>query len=234
MESSQALDPRDVRPGGGRFARDKLVLALIAGPAVGLMWAWLAEMSQFYVAESLLLSALVGVFIGLTLVGLVRFARIGHRPTILATVVLAAVAAAVVPCVFPADSDSANWPSRLLDVIVILAMAAAVTIPAMRVPFCNRCETWYRTVRNGKIDVPSARRLAEICDIEPVGDLRSPRYRLSRCQGGCGPTRCELSWEESKVGVYLARVWLDDRQREQVEAVLDELATENAAENNDE
>jgi hypothetical protein len=118
----------------------------------------------------------------------------------------------------------AAWLSWGVDAILTLAAALAVTIPAFRLPYCNRCGTWYRTVRNGKIDVPSARRLAETCGVEEIPGLRSPRYRASCCQGGCGPTCFELSWEEPNGVVDLARVWLDVEKRNQVAAILDELA----------
>ena len=95
----------------------------------------------------------------------------------------------------------AAWLSWAIDAMLVVAGAAAVTVPSTRVPYCNRCKTWYRTVRGGKIDIPTARRLAELFDVEQIDAFRSPRFRLSSCQGGCGPTRCELSWEEPDGGV---------------------------------
>jgi len=217
---------------GGRFSWGALGLALTAGPAIGLMWAWLAEMSAAFVARSLLTAVLAGVFIGLTLVALARLTQAGHRPTILLAVVLAVAAAAVFPGVF-AFVDWSAWPTWMVDGTAMLIAAIAAAAPALRVPYCNRCGSWYRTTRNGKIDVPTARRLAQICDIDEIGEFRSPRYRLSGCQGGCGPARCELSWSESNVGVYLARVWLDDRQHAEVEALLNGLAEDNKLENDE-
>ena len=127
----------------------------------------------------------------------------------------------------------AAWLTWAVDAMLTLAAAVAVTIPAFRVPYCNRCRSWYRTVRNGKIDVPTARRLAETCGVDEIAGLHSPRYRLSCCQGGCGPTRCELSWEEPDGAVDLVRVWLDAEQRNQVAAILDELADERCEMMND-
>ena len=102
-----------------------------------------------------------------------------------------------------------------------------MTIPAVRVPYCNQCRTWYRTVRNGKIDLPTAGRLAELLGVETAGAPRSARYRLSACQGGCGPTRCELSWEHGG-GVdlvrTLARCPTEERSRPRM---LDGLGNEN-------
>jgi len=40
---------------------------------------------------------------------------------------------------------------------------------------------------HGKIDVPTARRVAETCGVDEIAGLRSPRYRLSCCHAGCGP-----------------------------------------------
>jgi hypothetical protein len=115
---------------------------------------------------------------------------------------------------------------HLFDSFLTLAAAVVVTIPAVRVPYCNRCKTWYRTVRNGKIDVSTARRLAETCGVEGIENFHSPRYRLSCCHGGCSPTCCELTWEDSDGTVELARVWLDGEKRNQVATILDPLARE--------
>jgi len=119
--------------------------------------------------------------------------------------------------------DWAAWLSWAIDAMLVVAGAAAATIPSMRVPYCNRCGTWYRTIRHGKIDLPTARRLAELLDVEEIEQIHSPRYRLSSCQGGCGPTRCELSWEEPGGGVDLVRVWLAPEKRNQVASILDGL-----------
>ena len=280
----------------GGFAPVAFLLALVIAPVVGLIWGWAAEAVQFYVAPFLLFPIVVGVFTGLTIVGLTRFAQIGHRPTVLLAVVLAAAVAAcgqhylhylstysrplslppfesgteerAAPSAdelakrdtvvqnlgalqkeltpgfgkymlaqarrgrpLPGGYVAAGWAAWLtwaVDVLLTLAAAVAVTLPGIRVPYCNRCRTWYRTIRNGKIDVHTAQLLAEICNVEAIPDLHSPRYRLSCCQGGCGPTRCELSWEESNGAVDLVRVWLDGEQRNRIAAVLDGLSGEGA------
>lgn len=126
------------------------------------------------------------------------------------------------------------WLSWTIDALLVVAAAAAVTVPATRVPFCNRCRSWYRTIRGGRIDVLTARRLAELVGVQEVNHPRSARYRLSSCQGGCGPTRLELSWEEANGAVDLARVWLDPATRNQVAAILDGLADGDAEATNDE
>lgn len=262
---------------GGQFAWQGLLLAIVVAPLFGLIWAWLAEGAQAYFAPLILFPLLVGTFAGLSVVGLVRFAHVGHRPTILLAAVLAAVVAAtaqhgfgylntyywarppVGPGVAPGmdfselfqemrpsfgeymaaqaqrgrplllDYTAQGWGAWLtwaVDLLLVIAGAIAVTIPAMRVPYCNRCRTWYRTIRNGKIDQPTALRIAELVGVDEVDHPRSPRYRLSACEGGCGPTRCELSWEESDGAIALVRAWLDSAARNQVAAILDGLESE--------
>jgi hypothetical protein len=289
MQVSSAVDQPNPLPLRGAFSAVVFFLALALGPAVGLIWGWAANAVQFYVSPFLLFPIVVGVFAGLTVVGLARFGQVGHRPTILMAALLAAGVAAVaqhyldylatyspssraallakmtreVPGIGEAlrreacaenlkaisqqftpsfgeylvaqarrgrplpggyvASGWAAWLSWAVDAALTLAAAVVVTLPAVRIPYCNRCHTWYRTIRNGKIDVDTARRLAVICNADVLSDPRSPRYRLSCCQGGCGPTRCELSWEEAGGTVDLVRVWLDGEQRDQVVAALDEL-----------
>ena len=261
----------------GNFTWNGLLLAILIAPLFGLIGAWVAEVAQSYFAPMILFPVLLGVFAGLSIVGLVRFAQIGHRPTILlAAVVTAAVAAAgqhyfgylatyywVGPSV---DTGTATrqdlsalvremtpsfgeymhaqarrgrplfeglvaqgwmaWLTWAIDVLLVVTGAVAVTIPALRVPYCNRCGTWYRTIRSGKIDLQTALRLAEQVGVDEIDHPRSPRYRLSACQSGCGPTRCELSWEETDGAVSLVRVWLDPAGRSQVAAILDGLESQ--------
>lgn len=259
---------------GGSFSWTGLILVLVVGPLFGLVWAWIAEVAQSYFAPLILFPLLVGAFVGLSTVGLVRFAQIGHRPTIVLAAVLAAVIAglgehgvsylsayywktqsaggvagqdlsALVQEMRPSFGQfmeaqarrgrpllgdvvacgSAAWLTWAIDALLVVVGAVAVTLPAMRVPYCKRCRSWYRTIRAGKIDMMTARRLAELAGVEEEGKLHSPRYRLSACQNGCGPTRCELSWERDDGAVDLAQVWLDAAGRNQATAILDGLDT---------
>lgn len=262
---------------GGRFAWQSFLLAIVVAPLFGLIWAWLAVGVQSYFAPLFLLPLLVGAFAGLSIVGVVRFAQVGHRPTILLAAVLAATVAATAQHGFgylntyywacpstgpdsPAGLDITAllremrpsfgeymaaqarhgrplpmghtaqgwfaWLTWAIDLLLVIVGAVAVTIPAMRVPYCNRCRTWYRTIRSGKIDQPTALRLAELVGVDEVDHPKSPRYRLSACEGGCGPTRCELSWEEPDGAILLVRVWLDPARRNQVATILDGLETQ--------
>jgi hypothetical protein len=258
----------------GSFTWGGLALAIVVGPLFGLAWAWVANVVETYVAPMILFPILLGVFAGLSIVGLARFTQIGHRPTIVLATVLTAVVAAVAQHALryvaayygPPPSVGANavageklsallremrpgfgeymqaqarrgrplwagymardwmaWLSWTIDALLIAAAAVVVTIPALRAPYCTRCGTWYRTMRSGKLDLPTAVRLFELLGVEEAEHTRSPRCRLSACQGGCGPTRCELSWERAHGAVELVQVWLDPAARNQVAAILDGL-----------
>lgn len=239
---------------GGRFTWTGLAAMIVSAPLVGLTFARVGEVVQSYLAPSFLAPILMGVFVGLTIVAITRFGRFGHRPTIFSATVAAAVVAAVgyetvggtgaagatgsaSVCLDAtrakpvAPNEPTYWfplgrPLQIDPVFALLVTVAsvAVVVPAVRVPYCDRCGNWFRTIRNGKIDLPTSRRLAELLGVERPDRARSPRYRLSACRGDCGPTRCELSWERSGGGVDLARVWLDGKQRSEVVSILDELS----------
>ena len=114
------------------------------------------------------------------------------------------------------------WVSWAADGLLVLAAALAMVVPAVRLPYCNRCRTWYRVIRSGRIDVPTARRLAELTDLPTVDRATAARYRLLHCSGGCGPTDFDLSWDESPRGTSSVRAWLDADCRNRVVEVLDE------------
>ena len=277
--------PTAYRPERGRFAWSGLAVAVVAAPAVGLVYAWIGAAVQPHFAPLVLFPVLAGVCVGLTIVGFVRFARVGNRPTILLAALMAALVAAGGQHYFnylrhlsawqaaaSAAGDAhhlnstenlqqaapsferylvaqarrgrplvgrliargtAAWIGWVVDALLIVAAAVAVTLPAMRVPYCNRCGTWYRTVRGGRLDVITARHLAALLGVELIEGLHSPRYRLATCHGGCGPMRCLLSWEDTYDAVNLAQVWLDAEQRKRVTEILDRAAAEKATATND-
>ncbi|MBN2473769.1 MAG: hypothetical protein JXB62_04135 [Pirellulales bacterium] len=115
------------------------------------------------------------------------------------------------------------WASWAVDALLVLGATLAMVIPALRQPYCSRCGSWYRVTRSGRIDVSTARRLAEIAEVTPVEESRVARYRLRNCNGGCGPTEFELSWDESPKGTTRVRSWLDVDRRNRMTEVLDEI-----------
>jgi hypothetical protein len=115
-----------------------------------------------------------------------------------------------------------NWAAWGLDAAILLAATLAVVYPATRQPYCDACRTWYRTIRSGRTDLATARRLAEQADLSLGTAVRSARYRFSCCHVGCGPTRFELSWEEPDGRTFLSVGWLAREQRNRVMEELDD------------
>ncbi len=254
-----------------------LAVGGLGGLMIGVLWAWWAEVGQGYMAPVILFPLLIGAGTGITVVALARIAQIGHRPTIVASVVLAACVAAIgqhyvtyldsyywhrgralqglpagqdwsaaIDCLIPSFPQYVQtqvrlgrpsllgypapawvvWLSWAVDAVLTMAAAVAVTIPAMRTPYCDRCRTWYRVTRNGKIDVPAAEQLARLAGVVLPPQTRSRRYRLLNCHGGCSATCCELSWEDAHGRLSVVQFWLDAAGRSQVAAALDEVASE--------
>jgi len=113
------------------------------------------------------------------------------------------------------------WLSWAVDGLLVLAAALALVIPAVLQPYCNRCRSWYRVVRSGRIDVPTARRLARLAGMPEGETPKGAGYRLLSCNAACGPTDFELNWREAGGGASTSRAWLDTDQRNRVAQVLD-------------
>jgi len=114
------------------------------------------------------------------------------------------------------------WLTWSCDAFLLLAASLAMMIPALKQPYCSRCSSWYRTMRNGRIDAETARILAETARMPLAASIKSARYRLLSCNGGCGPAGFELSWEDLEGDTSSARTWLDADCRNRVMQVLDE------------
>jgi hypothetical protein len=241
--------------------------------------AWAAANAEFYFAPFIIFPLLVGIVLGGLLTGLVRAGQIGHRPTIIAGTVLAALVAAIGEhyCCYIAASNTEikqsplmekarkafpedvarrteappagflqymhrqaqlgrpllfgyiargwiAWLTWVADGLLVLAGALTVVIPAMFLPFCSRCQTWYRVVRSVHIDAGASKQIGQIAGVEEVENVKSGRCRLICCHCGRGPTGCELNWEDASGDTYFARVWLDADRRNQVMQALDQVA----------
>jgi hypothetical protein len=119
----------------------------------------------------------------------------------------------------------AAWLSWGVDGLLVIAAALAMVIPATRLPYCNACRSWYRTIRAGRTPPAAAAQLARLADPAAAIDApaRGVRYRLSSCQGGCGPTRLELFWETAdRRSLMSLESWLDTSQRNAAMQTLDE------------
>ena len=115
------------------------------------------------------------------------------------------------------------WVAWAVDGLLVLGATLAVVVPAVRLPYCNRCRTWYRVIRSGRIDVESGRALAEAAGFSAPNRSTAARYRLLGCNGGCGPGGLDLSWEKPRQSASSERTWLDRQRRNQVVQALDKI-----------
>jgi hypothetical protein len=113
------------------------------------------------------------------------------------------------------------WASWGLDGLLVAAAALALVAASVRLPYCDRCRSWYRTTRAGELDVGTASEVAGLVGIGLPRRIRSAGFRLQACTGGCGPTALELHWERTRGGRSSQHVWLNAEQRERVSRVLD-------------
>jgi hypothetical protein len=122
--------------------------------------------------------------------------------------------------------DGGAWALWTVEGLLTIAAALGVVIPAMRLPFCRRCQSWYRVTRSARFLAAVIRRIAQVLDVETANRIRSGRCRLLSCSSGCGPTGCELSWEDLDGNTFFAQVWLDPTARNAVVHVFDEALKE--------
>jgi hypothetical protein len=127
--------------------------------------------------------------------------------------------------------DTLAWLSWGLDGLLLSAAALALVVPALRQPYCGRCRSWFHNTRAGQIDLHTAQQLAALLEVPVPDGLRAARYRLIACTGGCGPTGLELRWDAPSGPTRPMRFWLDVEPRNQVMAVLDGTAREEAGDN---
>jgi len=116
----------------------------------------------------------------------------------------------------------AAWLTWWLDAALLFLARGGIIVLAMRQPYCDKCRSWYRTMRNGRIDGQTALRLGELSGVEIPSQPISARYRMLNCNGGCGPTEFELSWEDSQKEETAPAVWIDAECRDTLMRILDE------------
>ena len=126
----------------------------------------------------------------------------------------------------PAAVVSVTWALWAVDGLLVMAAALAMVVPAVRQPYCNRCRSWYRVIRSGRIDALTTTRLAELAHICLDEQPSSTRYRLLNCQEGCGATGFALFWQEPRGPAFSAQTWLDAECRDRMVQVLDEASEE--------
>jgi hypothetical protein len=281
-KASQADESSEAAPksccaasGGGPFGFRDLLWWFPACVVVAMAVACVSSVAEGFFAPPIIFPLLVGTGLGAVLVAIMRIGQIGHRPSIIAGLLLAT--AVVVPGqhylsyrstrqailanqekldairqAFPDQAEtrlpvlSENfadfmqreaargrplpgkrvargvfaWISWGFDWLLTLVACGGIVVLAVRQPYCSRCRSWYRTIRNGRIDGETAAQLAELVGIEISDEPFSARYRMLNCNGGCGPTEFELSWESSS-SLSAPPIWIDAECRNRMMQILD-------------
>jgi hypothetical protein len=114
------------------------------------------------------------------------------------------------------------WASWALDALLVLVGTLAIVWPALGLPYCPHCQSWYRTTRSGRLKRPFSHRLAELFQLSLPERVKRLRYRLLSCEGGCEPLGLELHWRRRGADGRSATLWLTDHGRDEVQRVLDE------------
>ena len=114
------------------------------------------------------------------------------------------------------------WAAWAVDAILLLLGTLAILLPALALPYCRDCQTWYRTIRRGRLKRPFANRLADMFQVSLPEKAATVRYRLLGCAAGCGPTGLELFWRRRRGEDHSTLVWLNPHARDEVQHVLDE------------
>jgi hypothetical protein len=122
--------------------------------------------------------------------------------------------------------DGGAWALWAVEGLLTITAALGVVIPAMRLPFCPRCRSWYRATRSARFSADVIKRIGKVLDVETAERIRSGRCRLLGCSSGCGPTGCELSWEDVDGNTFFAQIWVDPARRNAVAHVFDEALSE--------
>ncbi len=107
------------------------------------------------------------------------------------------------------------WASWALDSALQAVAACLIIAWSLRLPYCGRCGTWYRTVREGTLSQAAAVELVEAVAVTSLGEIESPHYSLQCCVGGCGPTRLTLSSRSAS-----AIAWLSETARDRVTRII--------------
>lgn len=114
------------------------------------------------------------------------------------------------------------WATWAADGLLVLLGALAIVLPGLGFSYCRDCQSWYRTIRHGRLKRPFANRLAETVAVSLPEKAGTVRYRLLGCAAGCGPTGLELRWRRRRGEDHSTLVWLSPRGRDEVQHVLDE------------
>jgi hypothetical protein len=271
--STVQSEPAVSGPPPGVFRWRSLLLWLACSILSGVTVGWLAAVAQRYAAPAFVFPLVTGLALGWGIILLIRWLQVGHRATILAGTLVAALSTmaaehavtyfqyrqqierrrelALERAAFPDRLPPSDfgpyfaWQSQQtvsifgasiarrvlwpIDGLLILAPALLLAAIAAGHPYCNRCRTWYRIVRGGRLTDAAFRQIAARLDLEAEPTSHAAHYRMNVCQGGCGPTGLSLSWEQNGCAVSAGLIWLSPNVRNELLDILDAEITAVAA-----
>lgn len=117
------------------------------------------------------------------------------------------------------------WFTWGLDALLLAIPAVVLVVVSARLPYCDRCGTWFRTIRAVRLEPRRAAALVALVGLaSPQGPYRL-RVRMIDCTGGCGPAGLACAWSDVPPDTPQAStpgyLWLDRAGRARVQAILD-------------
>jgi len=116
------------------------------------------------------------------------------------------------------------WFTWALDALLLATPAMVLVVVSARLPYCDRCGSWYRTVRAVRLE---PRRAAELASLVGLARPRGPhrlRVRMIDCPGGCGPVGLACAWSDAPQAGTPDHLWLDRAGWAPIQALLDRPA----------
>lgn len=104
-----------------------------------------------------------------------------------------------------------------IDALLVAAAAGWGVSRFATLPFCDRCGSWYRTVRAGQLAPAAQAGIVARLGLDPMGFAGSARVRIMSCMGGCGPLLLIVACAPSR---RVWRVWVSQAAAEQVAGAL--------------
>jgi hypothetical protein len=109
------------------------------------------------------------------------------------------------------------WFWWAIDALLSAGAAAWGARWFARWPYCPRCESWYRTIRAGRLESDAVAELAAGLGQSVAGPPDSAHVQVISCVGGCGPVLLVVT---GPAGRRVWRGWLSPAAAEQVMARL--------------
>lgn len=116
------------------------------------------------------------------------------------------------------------WLTWAVDALLLAIPAIVLVVVSAKLPYCDGCGNWYRTIRAARLDSRRAAKLAALVGLAcPPGQNRL-RVRMVDCPYACGPAGLACAWSDTPQASTPGYLWLDRARWVQVQAILDQPA----------